>query len=122
MPAPTQITAAQLNRLIGTPDAPVLIDLRIDEDFAADPRLIPGARRHSHTHIENLATALCERHAVLICHKGQKLSEGAAAILRMTGTRGETLEGGHLVWSETPELPLIRAAALPDPYPHGPTR
>lgn len=46
MAAPTDITTQQLFRLIGTPACPVLIDVRIDEDVQADPRLLPGAARH----------------------------------------------------------------------------
>jgi hypothetical protein len=48
MPSPTEITVAQLSRLIGTPAAPVIGDVRIDEDFAVDPDLIPlrdGSRK-----------------------------------------------------------------------------
>jgi hypothetical protein len=41
----TSISSEKLSRLIGTANAPSLIDVRIDEDFAADPRLIPGAVR-----------------------------------------------------------------------------
>ena len=37
------ISSDKLARLIGTPKCPALIDVRTDEDFAADPRLIPGA-------------------------------------------------------------------------------
>lgn len=48
MALPTEITVSQLARLIGTPETPVVIDIRIDEDFTVDPRLIrrfvdPGA-------------------------------------------------------------------------------
>ena len=43
MPAPTIVTVQQLARRIGLPDAPVLIDVRTEEDAAADPRFIPGA-------------------------------------------------------------------------------
>ena len=46
MASPTEITVSQLSRLVGTPDAPVLIDVRIDEDFQDDPRLIPASFRH----------------------------------------------------------------------------
>lgn len=42
------ISPDKLSRLIGTAAAPALIDVRIDEDFSADPRLIPGAVRRSH--------------------------------------------------------------------------
>ena len=37
---------AQLSRLIGMPNTPVLIDVCIDQDFGDDPQLIPGALQH----------------------------------------------------------------------------
>ena len=43
MPSTTEITVPQLSRLIGLPTSPAIIDVRTDEDFAADPRLIPGS-------------------------------------------------------------------------------
>src|SRR5437660_1701356 len=42
----TSISPDKLARLIGTAKTPALIDVRTDEDFAADPRLIPAALRH----------------------------------------------------------------------------
>ena len=39
------ISIEKLSRLIGTPHAPALVDVRTDEDFSADPRFIPGATR-----------------------------------------------------------------------------
>jgi hypothetical protein len=39
------ISIDKLARLIGTPKCPVLIDVQTEDDFAADPRLIPGAIR-----------------------------------------------------------------------------
>jgi hypothetical protein len=67
MPSPTEITSAQLARLSGTPEAPVLIDLRIDADFDDDPRLIPAAFRHDFTDIEGGG-----RPAALLRHPGGK--------------------------------------------------
>ena len=55
MPSPNEITVVQLSRLIGTPVAPAIIDVRIDEDFAESPDLIPTARRHPHGDIASLA-------------------------------------------------------------------
>src|SRR6184192_4167982 len=49
MSSPTSISSDKLARLIGTAKTPVLIDVRTDEDFAADQRLIPGAVRRSHS-------------------------------------------------------------------------
>ncbi len=43
MPAINSISADKLSRLIGTPTCPILIDVRTDDDFAADPKLIPTA-------------------------------------------------------------------------------
>lgn len=113
MPSPTTITTAQLSRLVGTPDAPVIIDVRIDEDFDADPRLIPTARRHPHTAICDLAPDLHGEHVVVVCHRGLKLSEGAAALLRTDGVRAETLQGGHLGWVAQGSFPLIAPVATP---------
>ena len=48
MSAYTTISPDKLSRLIGTAHMPALIDVRTDEDFAADQRLIPGAVRRSH--------------------------------------------------------------------------
>ena len=45
MPSPTEITVSQLSRLVGLPHSPAIVDLRADEDFASDPRLIPCSQR-----------------------------------------------------------------------------
>ena len=58
MPSPTEITINQLARLIGTHDAPSLIDVRIDEDFDLDPQILPTAIRCPHTKIAELAPKL----------------------------------------------------------------
>ena len=88
----TSISSDKLARLIGTAKAPTLIDIRIDEDFTADPRLIPGAMRRSHRDLQDWAPKLTGQSVVVICHKGLKLSEGAAAWLRQSGIAAETLE------------------------------
>jgi hypothetical protein len=41
------ITSEKLSRLIGTPKCPALIDVRRDDDFVSDARLIAGAVRRS---------------------------------------------------------------------------
>ncbi|MCB1415041.1 MAG: chromate resistance protein [Nitratireductor sp.] len=112
MASPDQITVSQLSRLIGRPDAPVLVDICIDEDFAADPRFIPGAFRHSFTNIEELVPVLSGRKVVVVCQKGLKLSQGAAALLRSHGVAAESLAGGNLAWRDA-GLPLVPASAIP---------
>lgn len=109
MPQFAQITPAQLFRLIGTPDCPVIFDVRVADDLAADPRLIPTARAVSHRDIA--AHTDPARRAVVSCQRGLKLSEGAAALLRSHGMAAEVLEGGHLAWASA-GLPLVPQAAL----------
>ena len=81
-----QITPAQLSRLVGLPDAPVLIDVRIDEDVAADPRLLPASERRSHRDV--------------------------AAWLRHAGVEAENLVGGFEAWREAGGL-LVETGKLP---------
>jgi len=106
MPALNSITPSQLIRLIGTPDCPVLIDICIDEDFALDPRLIPTSRRHPFGQIETLVPKLQDRQAIIICQKGRKLSQGAAALLRSHSVKADYLEGGHQAWAAAGDPPL----------------
>jgi rhodanese-related sulfurtransferase len=112
MSSPTQITVSQLQRLIGTPDCPVLIDICIDEDYALDPRMIPGSFRHPFTDIEDLVPELYERKVIVICQKGLKLSQGAAAILRCHGIEAESLEGGNFAWRDAGGA-LVPATKIP---------
>jgi rhodanese-related sulfurtransferase len=112
MASPTEITPAQLARLVGTPQAPVLIDVRIDEDFAEDPHLIPGARRHGFLQVESLVPELEGRSVVIYCQKGLKISQGAAALLRANGIRAETLKGGQVAWCNA-GLPTVDMARIP---------
>jgi rhodanese-related sulfurtransferase len=108
----SSISTEKLSRLIGTPSAPMLIDVRIDEDFAADPRLIPGAMRRSHRDIQDWASGLTGKSVVVICQQGQKLSEGTAGWLRHGHIPAEILEGGHVAWREA-ELPTVPADKIP---------
>jgi len=108
----TSISPEKLARLIGTANAPALVDVRIDEDFAADPRLIPGAVRRSHLDVQDWASRLAGQSVVVICNKGQKLAEGTAALLRCGNVAAEVLEGGHLGWTEA-QLPAVPADRIP---------
>lgn len=115
MPAFSMISPLQMSRLIGTTDAPTLIDVRTDEDFAADPRLLPCAFRVPHGQIEAATDRIGPAGSVIICQRGKKLSEGAAALLRVLGHKSEVLEGGWLeaVAAGLPALPAERLPARP---------
>ena len=113
MPSPNEITIAQLNRLIGTPDCPVIVDISIDPDFEADPHLIPGSFRHPHTDLHGLVARLDGRASVIICQKGIKLSQGMAALLRAWGLKSEYLRGGMFGWRDDPDTTRLPFGALP---------
>ncbi len=113
MAAPNEMTVPQLFRLIGTPEAPVIVDISIDPDFADDPFLIPGSFRHPHTDLPGLKTRLAGRACVVICQRGIKLSQGLAARLRADGHVAEYLQGGMYGWRDHPDAPRIPASACP---------
>ncbi len=107
-----EITVSTLLRLVGTPMCPNLIDVRIDEDFDADPHLIPGAFRHPFTDVAALASNFREQSVIVYCQKGLKISQGAAAILRAQGVQAEILQGGQFAWRDA-GLPMVLAEKLP---------
>jgi rhodanese-related sulfurtransferase len=113
MSSPTTISSDKLARLIGTANRPALIDVRTDEDFAADPRLIPGAVRRHHEDAPAWGEEFSGRSAIVICLRGQKLAQGTAAWLRHLHVKAEALEGGFEGWKAA-KLPLVPAAKLPE--------
>ncbi|MBP7240471.1 sulfurtransferase/chromate resistance protein [Amaricoccus sp.] len=112
MSSTTAISPEKLARMVGRPDAPILVDLRSADDFAADPRLVPGATRRAVEEIAAWGPALAGRRVVAICEHGHGRSEGAAAWLRQAGAAAEALGGGFAAWREA-GLPTLRAERLP---------
>lgn len=112
MPSTTAITVSQLSRLIGLPGAPVIIDVRIDEDFDADPRLLPASSRRDFKTVSTWADEFTGKPVTVVCQKGLKLSQGVAAWLRHEGISAESLDGGFEAWRDAKGL-LVRTDTLP---------
>ena len=112
MSAPTTISSDKLIRLLGTAKTPVLIDVRTEEDFAADQRLIPGAVRRNSADAADWGQHYAGKPAIVVCLRGQKLAQGTAAWLRHLDVPAESLEGGFEGWKEA-RLPLIDVSKLP---------
>jgi rhodanese-related sulfurtransferase len=108
----TSISTEKLSRLGRTANAPTLIDVRIDDDFAAAPRLIPGATRRSHRDVHDWASNLTGQSLVVICRKGEKPSEGTAALLLYNSIAADRLEGGQVGWKKA-EIPTVCADKVP---------
>ncbi len=120
MPSYTSISIEKLSRLVGTANAPALVDVRTDADFAEDPRTIPGALRCSSETVSDWARTFANRSVIVICRNGHKYSEGVAAWLRHSGVSAETLDGGFEAWKGA-KLPLVPASKLPLPDAQGRT-
>jgi rhodanese-related sulfurtransferase len=122
MATPDVITVAQLTRLIGTPDAPIIVDVRIDEDHAADPRMLPACIRRDYRTVSSWANQVGAsgvgasefggRSVAVVCQRGLKLSQGVAAWLRHAGATAEYLEGGFEAWKAAAGL-LVRPDHIP---------
>jgi rhodanese-related sulfurtransferase len=106
------ITVEKLNRLIGTPACPTIIDVRTDEQFHADPYLIPGAIYRSHASIAGWQGPTAPTAFVVVCRDGHELSPGAAAMIRSTRSSAEILEGGFDAW-KAGGLPLVPTERIP---------
>lgn len=98
MPAPDSISSATLARLIGAPDAPLLLDVR-----NSGSHRIPGATRRW--------PDASGRRAVVVDDDGGAASHAAAARLRHDGISAEVLEGGQAAWAAS-ALPLVPETAL----------
>ena len=120
MPSVTTITVSQFARLIGLPQAPAVADVRIDDDYRTDPRLLPGSVRRDYQATEQWGPHYRGKSVIVVCQKGQKLSEGTAAWLRHGGIEAQTLEGGFEAWKKAGE-PLVRTDKLPPRDEHGRT-
>jgi len=112
MPSYASISPDKLARLLGTPKAPVIIDVREPDAFAADARLIPTSLCLSHETAETWAAAYAGRTVAVSCQRGKKLAEGAAAWLRHYGADAEVVEGGFEGWRDA-GLPLVPVSAIP---------
>ena len=116
MPAPDAISCEKLSKLIGTPKAPVLLDVRRDALRAADPKAIPGAmavpeQALTLPELPVFAARLVGSSVVVSCAEGHRLSQGTAAFLRAAGVQAEYLEGGQAAWAAL-GLPLIDSAKI----------
>jgi rhodanese-related sulfurtransferase len=120
VPSTTEITVSQLSRLIGLPDSPAIIDVRTDEEYVTDPRLIPGSRRRAAAAQTQWGGEYSGQRVVLVCGRGLHLSQGVGALMRQQGVDAQTLEGGYDAWRDSGQL-LARADRLPQPDAGGRT-
>lgn len=112
MPAYAAISPDKLARLIGTPRAPLIIDVREADALSGDPRLLPGSVHFPYETAQTWAAGYRGQSVAVACQRGKKLAEGAAAWLRHFGATAEIVEGGFEAWRDA-GLPLVPLAAIP---------
>jgi len=81
MSAPNTISIEKLDRLIGTPKCPTLIDVRAQDEVGVTPHLIPSSRHLTFEKQEVWSEIPGSHPAVVICQEGIA-SQGFAAWLR----------------------------------------
>ncbi|PZU47341.1 MAG: sulfurtransferase [Sphingomonas sp.] len=112
MPGPNLISPDRLLKLIGLPQAPVLIDVRPPDEVSALPLRIPASVPRVVGDLESWAPAFAGRGLVVVGTRGGTRAAGCAALLREAGQSAELLEGGIVAWQEAGQ-PLVAEAALP---------
>jgi rhodanese-related sulfurtransferase len=126
MSGPNTISVEKLMRLVGTPNCPLIVDVRIPDDYALDARLIPCTVKLDYKEIsqngfDKSLLPASDTPVVVVCQRGAKLSHGTAALLRLQGIEAATLVGGHEAWREA-KLPLVPQHVLSPRQNNGATR
>lgn len=94
------ISVDELNSMRSDPNVTVL-DVRLFEDYEANPTLIPGARYMDPENIETWASAVPAKSKVVVyCVKGKWVSQKAANYLTDKGIETYSLEGGIEAWQQ----------------------
>ncbi|MGL4496381.1 MAG: chromate resistance protein ChrB domain-containing protein [Beijerinckiaceae bacterium] len=122
MGVPYSISANNLLRGIGSPNAPLVIDVSREERIAERGVLIPGSLVRSAFDAERWASDLPgDREIVLTCVHGHERSQYAAAVLRARGLRASILDQGFDGWNAAAG-PTVRREAGPVRLGDAPTR
>jgi hypothetical protein len=114
MPSPNAITPDKLARLVASPSAPRIVELR-DHPTEA----IPGSLFPAHPYPIQWGYAAGSS-AVLVDADGRGPAVAAAAILRSEGVAAEVLEGGFAAWAAS-ALPIVSLTHLPQRHDDGRT-
>lgn len=100
-PQPLSTSSTASSRLVGTPGAPLFVDVRMAEDFAASDYFIPGAIRWDyHAGAVEPAEAKNATNAVAYCVKGLHVGITGAEKLNSPNRDAKFLEGGLRQWME----------------------
>ena len=91
---PTHISPAELAARMGSPDAPLLLDVRRPARFADSTHLLANAQWCAPDALASVATDHPPREVVVYCVHGHEVSQQAADTLRQAGWQARFLSGG----------------------------
>ena len=105
---PLSTATIDASRLLGTPDAPLFVDVRKAADFAASEYFIPGAIRWDYdANAPEPDELKGVTNAVAYCVKGLHVGIAGAEKLRSPDRDATFLEGGLRQWMET-DAPRVK--------------
>jgi rhodanese-related sulfurtransferase len=113
MPSPTEISVAQLSRIIGLPGAPMMVDVRQCDEGGSHRHTLPTAQQMKSETVSTWAHNFSGRRVIVYCRNGGDVSQGTAAWLRQAGIDAQTLEGGFEAWRQA-DQPLLCQDRLPE--------
>lgn len=100
------ISPAELYASLGTSGAPLIFDVCKCEDYDVMPRMLPAARWRDHQKVAEWVHEIPRGSKVVtVCVRGKKVSQAAAAELRLRGVDAAALTGGNEAW-EAAGLPM----------------
>ncbi len=105
-----QLTPSQVQALLGTFPAPLLLDVREPEEYTGELGHIPGSRLITLKDISSRAGELesyKDRHIIVICRAGVRSSTAAAILTGLGFEHVSNLKGGMLDWNHH-NLPVER--------------
>jgi rhodanese-related sulfurtransferase len=98
-PGKNSISLENLHARLGSQAAPIIVDVRIDADFAGAQAVVADAVHRAPDAIEKWRTELAAgRQVVTYCMDGREASQAVAATLRRMGVDANFLEGGLAGW------------------------
>ena len=92
---------------LGPSGALLILDVCRCADYDVEPKLIPGSRWRDHQLASQWASEIPRgQRVVTVCVRGKKVSQAAAAELRLLGIDAAALEGGMEAWQNA-GLPTV---------------
>lgn len=93
------VTADELRQRLEHPPTPLLLDVRRQQDVAADPVQIPQAQWRDPEEVRTWSTTLPkDTEIVIYCVRGRSVSNSVLDQLLERGLKARLLEGGIEAW------------------------